>query len=195
MRSTSTPLGFCAGLLILTSLNGAPAPPQDHVQANGITIAYQSFSSPDRETVLLIAGTGMQLTGWPVQLCEELVKRNYRVVIYDNRDIGLSTQFDAAGKPDFGAVVQAAMAGKPAPLAYALYDLAKDAVGLLDALAIKKAHIAGASMGGMIAQIVATNYPERTLSLTSMMAGDGKPGAAHDRETRTDGKGPATWSG
>jgi pimeloyl-ACP methyl ester carboxylesterase len=176
MRNTSKLLCVYTGLYILNPLNGAPVSPQDHVQANEIAIAYQSFGSTDRETVLLIAGTGMQLTGWPVQLCEELVKRNYRVVIYDNRDIGLSTKFEAAGKPDFGAVVQAAIAGKPAPLRYTLYDMAKDAVGLLDALAIKKAHIAGASMGGMIAQIVATNYPERTLSLTSMMAGDGKPG-------------------
>src|SRR5215470_15477932 len=112
----------------------------------------------------------MQLTGWPLQLCEELVSRGYRVAIYDNRDSGLSTKFNAEGKPDFAAVVQASISGKPAPLPYTLYDMAEDAVGLLDALAIKKAHIAGASMGGMIAQIVATNHPGRTLSLTSMMA-------------------------
>lgn len=176
MRNTSKLIGVCAGLVTLTALHGAPAPQQGRVRANGITIAYQSFGSPDRETVLLVAGTGMQLTGWPVQLCEELVKRGHRVVIYDNRDVGLSTKFEAAGKPDFAAVVQAATTSKAAPLPYTLYDMAKDAMGLLDALAIKKAHIAGASMGGMIAQIVATNYPERTLSLTSMMATDGKPG-------------------
>jgi pimeloyl-ACP methyl ester carboxylesterase len=176
MRNAAKLIGICGDLVALTALIGAPAPQQGQVHANGISIAYETFGSPDRETVLLVAGTGMQLTGWPVQLCQELVNRGYRVVIYDNRDIGLSTKFNSKGKPDFAAVVQAAMAGKPAPLPYTLYDLAKDAVGLLDALAIKKAHIAGGSMGGMIAQIVATNYPERTLSLTSMMATDGKPG-------------------
>ena len=111
------------------------------MQANGITIAYESFSPADRETVLLIMGTGGQLTMWPVELCEELVKRGYRVIIYDNRDVGLSTRFGAAGEPDFAAVVSAAGAGKPAPLAYTLYDMAKDAAGLLDSLGIEKAHI------------------------------------------------------
>jgi pimeloyl-ACP methyl ester carboxylesterase len=176
MRNASRLIGVCGGLFALTTMTGAPAPQQGQAQANGITIAYESFGSPDRETVLLIAGTGMQLTGWPIELCQELVSRGYRVVRYDNRDIGLSTRLNAERKPDFAAVVQASKAGKPAPLSYTLYDMAKDAVGLLDALAIKKVHIAGGSMGGMIAQIVATNYPERTLSLTSMMATDGRPG-------------------
>ena len=146
------------------------------VQANGITIAYESFGPADRETVLLIMGTGGQLTAWPVELCEELVKRGYRVVRYDNRDVGLSTRFEAAGIPDFAAVVAAAQAGKAAPLPYTLYDMAKDAVGLLDSLGIGKAHIVGASMGEMIAQIVATDHRDRTLSLTSIMATSGKPG-------------------
>ena len=100
----------------------------------------------------------------------------YRVVIFDNRDIGLSTKFESSGKPDFAATVKAATTGAPSPLPYTLYDMAKDAVGLMDELRINKAHVVGASMGGMIAQIVATNFPERTLSLTSMMAPGGKPG-------------------
>jgi len=104
------------------------------------------------------------------------VKRGYRVIRFDSRDVGLSTRFDDAGIPDFAAVVAAAEAGKPAPLPYTLYDMARDAVGLLDALGIKKAHIAGPSMGGMIGQIIAAEHPERTLSLTSIMAGSGKPG-------------------
>src|SRR5262245_14513953 len=103
------------------------------VKANGITIAYESFGPEDRETVLLIMGVSAQLTLWPVDLCEELVRRGYRVIRYDNRDIGLSTHFDAAGPPDFAAVVAAAQAGKPSPLPYTLYDMAKDAVGLLAA--------------------------------------------------------------
>jgi pimeloyl-ACP methyl ester carboxylesterase len=121
-------------------------------------------------------GTGGQLTAWPVELCEELVKQGYRVIRYDNRDVGFSTHFRAAGTPDFAAVVAAAQAGKPAPLPYTLYDMAKDAVGLLDTLGLRKAHIVGISMGGMIAQIVAAEHPGRALSLTSLMATSGKPG-------------------
>src|SRR5262249_58936315 len=145
------------------------------VKANGITIAYESFGPEDRETVLLIMGASAQLTLWPVELCEELVNRGYRVIRYDNRDVGLSTHFDSAGPPDFAAVVAAAKAGKPSPLPYTLDDMARDAVGLLDALGIKKAHIAGPSMGGMIGQIIAADHPDRTLSLTPIMAGSGKP--------------------
>ncbi len=101
--------------------------------------------------------------------------RGYRVVIYDNRDVGLSTKFDKAGVPDARAVIEARIAGKPSPLPYTLDDMAEDAVGLLDALGIKKAHIVGVSMGGMIAQLVAADHPEHTLSLTSIMSTSGNP--------------------
>jgi pimeloyl-ACP methyl ester carboxylesterase len=163
--------------LSVAMLAAAPEPQQrGQVQANGITIAYESRGQADRETILLIAGTAMQLTAWPDELLGELVKRGYRVIVYDNRDVGLSTKMDAAGMPDFEAVVKARLSGQPAPLSYTLYDMARDAVGLLDALGVKKAHVAGVSMGGMIAQIVATDHPKHTLSLTSIMATDGKPG-------------------
>ena len=125
--------------------------------------------------MLLIMGNGAQLTAWPVELGEELVRRGYRVVIYDNRDVGLSTKFDEAGVPDAKAVIEARLAGKPSPLPYTLDDMAKDAVGLLDALGIKKAHIVGVSMGGMIAQLVAADHPEHVLSLTSIMSTSGNP--------------------
>jgi pimeloyl-ACP methyl ester carboxylesterase len=176
VRIHSILIAILAGLTLLSPLGATTKPHEGKVQANGLTIAYESFGDSDRQTILLIGGTGMQLTDWPTNLCEDLVKRGYRVVIYDNRDIGLSTTFNAAGMPDFGGVIQAAAVGKPAPLPYTLYDMANDAVGLLDALGIQKAHIVGASMGGMIAQIVATNHPEHTLSLSSIMATDGKPG-------------------
>ena len=189
MKRTEIVGVICAAIAL-----GSPADNAGQVEANGITIAYESFGAADRETVLLIAGSAMPLTGWPVQLCNQLVKRGYRVVIYDNRDIGLSTKFDDAGVPDLAAVMKAAAEGKPAPLPYTLYDMAADAAGLLDALGIKKAHIVGVSMGGMIAQIVATNYPERALSLTSMMASDGKPGlpiiARPERFPQTPPPGP-----
>jgi pimeloyl-ACP methyl ester carboxylesterase len=145
------------------------------VQANGITIAYESFGPTDRETILLIAGTGMQLVDWPIELVEELVQRGYRVVRFDNRDIGLSTKFTEAGLPDTEAIGRALEAGEPVPLPYTLQDMAKDTVGLLDALDIQQAHLVGVSMGGAIAQLVAIDYPERTLSLTSLMADSGNP--------------------
>jgi pimeloyl-ACP methyl ester carboxylesterase len=145
------------------------------VPANGIKIAYESFGPTDRETVLLIMGNGTQLTAWPVELCDELVRRGYRALIYDNRDVGLSTKFDEAGVPDAKAVIEARLAGKPSLLPYTLDDMAKDAVGLLDALGVKKAHVVGVSMGGMIAQLMAADHPEHVLSLTSIMSTSGNP--------------------
>ena len=145
------------------------------VKANGITIAYEDYGPEDREAVLKIMGNGTQLTAWPIELIEELVRRGYRVVIYDNRDVGLSTKFDKAGVPDIKAVIEAQVAGKPSLLPYTLDDMANDAVGLLDALGIKKAHIVGVSMGGMIAQLVAADHHEHTFSLTSIMSTSGNP--------------------
>jgi pimeloyl-ACP methyl ester carboxylesterase len=144
-------------------------------EANGITLAYESFGPPDRETILWIAGTGQQLTSWPMELLEALVTRGYRIVRFDNRDSGLSTMFDEAGVPDAQAVGAALAAGEPPPLPYTLRDMARDAVGLLDALGIPQAHLVGVSMGGAIAQYVAIDFPERTLSLTSVMANSGNP--------------------
>lgn len=146
------------------------------VQANGITIEYETFGDKSNETVLLIMGLGAQLTMWPVEFCNELVSRGFHVVRFDNRDIGLSTKFEAAGMPDMAAIFGALMSGQPAKSAYSLDDMAADAVGLLSALGIKKAHIVGASMGGMIAQLVAINHPAVTLSLTSIMSTTGNPG-------------------
>ncbi|MGH7748989.1 MAG: alpha/beta fold hydrolase, partial [Candidatus Dormibacteria bacterium] len=94
---------------------------------------------------------------------------------FDNRDVGLSEKLDAAGPPDMAAIVEALGQGRTPPAAYTLSDMAADAVGLLDALGIRKAHIVGASMGGMIAQLVAADHPERTLSLTSIMSTTGAP--------------------
>ncbi|MDO8837960.1 MAG: alpha/beta hydrolase [Parvibaculum sp.] len=145
------------------------------VKANGITIEYESFGPEDRDTVLLIMGLGAQLTMWPTELCDELVARGYRVVRFDNRDVGLSHKFDDLGMPDMTAIFGALMAGKTATAPYALDEMAKDAVGLLDALGIDRAHIVGASMGGMIAQLVAINNPEYALSLTSIMSTTGNP--------------------
>lgn len=143
--------------------------------ANGITLEYESFGPDDAEPVLLIMGLGAQLTLWPFELCEGLVARGFRVIRYDNRDVGLSTKFHAAGVPHLPAVIGAIMSGQDPQVPYKLEDMAADAVGLLDALDIARAHVVGASMGGMIAQLVAADYPSRTLSLTSIMSSTGNP--------------------
>jgi pimeloyl-ACP methyl ester carboxylesterase len=148
------------------------------VQANGITIAYESFGHKDQETILLIAGTGSQTTFWPPELIDGLVQSGYRVITFDNRDVGLSTKFTSAGYPDSDAITKALQEGRPAPIPYTLGDMANDTVGLLDALNIQKAHIVGVSMGGNIAQLVAIDHPARTLSLTLIASDSGNPALA-----------------
>jgi pimeloyl-ACP methyl ester carboxylesterase/heat shock protein HslJ len=145
------------------------------VQANGITIAYESFGSAEDETILLIAGTGQQLVGWPIELVDALVERGYRVVRFDNRDIGLSTKLTDAGIPDVTAVGKALQEGKTPTIPYSVRDMARDTIDLLDALGIEQAHLVGASMGGAIGQWVAIDYPERVLSLTTIAGDSGNP--------------------
>jgi pimeloyl-ACP methyl ester carboxylesterase len=145
------------------------------VQANGIDIEYESFGSKSAETILLIMGLGAQLTQWPTALCHALVAKGYRVVRFDNRDVGLSSRMERDRAFAFSDAFFALAAGKPTFAAYSLSDMADDAVGLLDALGIEQAHIVGASMGGMIAQHIAADHPTRTLSLTSIMSSSGNP--------------------
>ncbi|QDZ07071.1 alpha/beta fold hydrolase [Sphingomonas panacisoli] len=144
-------------------------------QANGIELEYEDYGAKDAPPVLLIMGLGAQLTLWPMPMVDELVARGYRVIRYDNRDIGLSTKLDDEPAPAITAIVTALMMGSKPDVPYLLSDMADDAVGLLDALDIDKAHIMGASMGGMIAQMVAALYPTRVLSLTSIMSTTGNP--------------------
>lgn len=146
------------------------------IDANGITLAYETQGDPRHEPVLLIAGLGLQLTDWPDEFCESLVDQGYYVIRFDNRDSGLSTKMDQYGKPDLALAFAKSMFFMPLLSGYSLYDMAKDAVCLLDALGVQKAHVVGASMGGMIAQIIAATRPDRTLSLTSMMSTSGRPG-------------------
>jgi len=138
------------------------------VGANGIAIEYEAFGRPDAPAILLVMGLGMQLVAWPDSLCEGLVARGFRVVRFDNRDVGLSTR----APPSRGMTAKLARAFFKLPVRppYTLGDMARDTVGLMDALAIGAAHIVGASMGGMIAQIVAAEHPGRTRSLTSIMS-------------------------
>ena len=142
-----------------------------NVTANGIQIEYDTFGDSSSPALLLIMGGGSQMIYWEVEFCELLAKNGLFVIRFDNRDIGLSTKFENAGVPD----MMAAMRGEPVSSAYTLEDMADDAVGLLVALGIEKAHICGASVGGMIAQVISYRHPERVLSLTSIMSSTGNP--------------------
>lgn len=145
------------------------------VHANGIDIAYETHGDPANPPLLLIMGLGAQLTLWPIELVEALVERGYYVIRHDNRDIGLSTKFTEAGLPNVRRVALMRLFGLRAKLPYRLTEMAEDAVALLDALGIARAHVVGASMGGMIAQLVAIGHPDRVLSLTSIMSTTGNP--------------------
>ncbi|SBW03732.1 Beta-ketoadipate enol-lactone hydrolase [uncultured Alphaproteobacteria bacterium] len=148
-----------------------------YAAAHGIRLAYDTFGEPSSPAVLLIAGNGAQMLFWDAEFCGSLAETGFFVVRFDNRDAGLSTKFDTAGTPDIMAGIRAAMAGETVTSAYSLDDMADDCIGLLDALGIAKAHICGASMGGMIAQVVAYRHPGRVRSLTSIMSNTGNPAA------------------
>jgi pimeloyl-ACP methyl ester carboxylesterase len=134
-----------------------------------LDIAYERFGDPELPPVLLVMGLGTQMLGWPDGFCAALVARGVHVIRFDNRDIGLSSHLMDAPPPDIGAV----MLGNASSASYQLSDMASDVVGLLDALGLDSAHLAGASMGGMIAQTVAIEHPRRVRSLTSIMSSTG----------------------
>ncbi len=142
-------------------------------RANGIAIEYDIHGPAAGEPVLLIMGLGAQMTRWPLPFIELLAQRGLRVIRFDNRDVGLSEKIEAGGVPDLAKVIGALMSGQKPDVPYLLDDMAADAVGLLDALGIGRAHIVGASLGGMVAQLVAADYPDRVLSLTSIMSTTG----------------------
>lgn len=152
----------------------AHQPPQ-MAKANGIELCYEIFGSPDAEPLILIMGLGAQMIHWDDDFCRDLAGRGFRVIRFDNRDIGKSTRL-SGGKPLRPIELLKLRLFKIAPEApYKLWDMARDVVGLLDTLGIRKAHIVGASMGGMIAQEIAMQHPDRVLSLTSIMSSTGNP--------------------
>ncbi len=145
------------------------------ILANGLTFEYETFGRPQAPAILLVMGLGGQLTLWPESFCRALAEAGYYVIRYDNRDVGLSSKIDAAGKPRLLRAGIAYTLGLPVKAHYTLDDMAQDAVALLDALKIKRAHVIGTSMGGMIAQILAAKFPHRLSSLTSVMSSSGNP--------------------
>ena len=146
------------------------------VCANGIEIEYDTFGDGSNRPLILIMGLASQMVGWHPALCEKLVKKGHYVVRFDNRDVGLSTKMEEAGVPDVMELVSAFQDRSQVAAPYTLSDMAADAVGLLDALGLEKAHVCGLSMGGMIAQTLAIEYPQRLLSLVSMESTTGEAG-------------------
>lgn len=145
-------------------------------QANGITIAYETSGNPLDPPVLLIMGLGTQLTAWPQDLVDGLVEQGYYVIRFDNRDVGLSSKLHQHKKPHLLWAYLKSLIGLKQSAAYTLDDMAADALGLLDALGVARAHVVGVSMGGMIGQVFAARFANRTLSLTSIMSSSGRRG-------------------
>lgn len=143
------------------------------VQANGLHIEVDDQGPRDAPVVLLIMGLGMQLIAWPQALVDGLIARGFRVVRFDNRDMGLSQHFDHAGLPNMVLAGLRYTLRLPVKAPYTLADMARDARGVLDALGIAQAHVCGASMGGMVAQHLAADAPQRVASLTLMMTTSG----------------------
>ncbi len=151
------------------------------IAANGIEICYED-SGGDGEPLLMIMGLGGQLVDWPEGFVDAVAARGFRVIRFDNRDIGLSTEFDWPVPPR-RKIIAAFLAQRPLEVGYRLADMAADAAGLLDALSIESAHIVGVSMGGMIAQTMAFEHRAKVRSLTSIMSatGDGRNGRSDGR--------------
>ncbi len=146
------------------------------VKANGIEIEYETAGNKSDPALLLVMGLGAQMTIWPDSLFQGLAKAGFYVIRFDNRDTGLSTDFGAAGLPNIPGAIQKLMSGQKVEAPYYLKDMAADAIGLLDALGIDRANMVGASMGGMIVQIVAAEYAARTRSMVSIYSTSGRYG-------------------
>src|SRR6266581_4895818 len=139
------------------------------LSANGIAIEVEDHGPTNGEPLLLIMGLGMQLIAWPDDFVQQLVTRGFRVIRFDNRDVGLSQDFDELGVPNLAWATLKYTMHVPVSAPYGLHDMAADAVGVLDALGIARAHVCGVSMGGMIAQQLAIRHPRRVKSQTLIM--------------------------
>lgn len=146
------------------------------VQSNGLTFEVECAGDEQAPAVLLTMGLGMQLVAWPDSLIETLVGAGFRVIRYDNRDIGLSSHLDPLGQPHMVWQMVKSRLGFSMRSPYSLQDMAQDAVGILDGLGVARAHLIGVSMGGMISQRIAITAPQRVFSLTSVMSSSGAPG-------------------
>ncbi|WP_410658756.1 alpha/beta fold hydrolase [Amycolatopsis sp. lyj-112] len=152
-------------------------------RVNGLELEYDTFGSPANPPLVLVMGLGAQMVTWETGFCELLAEGGFHVVRFDNRDIGLSTYLDDLPVPDLSALAAGDLTTAP----YLLSDLASDVTGLFDALGFDRAHVVGASMGGMIVQRLAIDSPERLLSLTSIMSTTGDPSVGHPEPTALAG--------
>lgn len=148
---------------------------EKYLMANGLRLAYNEFGKPSDPAIVLIMGLGTQMTAWPISLCDALADNGYRVIRFDNRDIGLSQKIETKKKVNIAKLFIQKKLGMSLQSPYSLRDMAADTIGLLDSLNIQAAHWVGASMGGMIGQLLAAEHPERSLSLTSIMSTTGNP--------------------
>ena len=156
-------------------LTGTEHQPPQLARANGIDICYEIFGAPSAPPLLLIMGLGAQMIIWDDEFCERLAARGFCVIRFDNRDIGQSSKLHGGRRLTPFELLKLRLFHIPVSAPYKLLDMAKDTVGLMDALDIKSAHLVGASMGGMIAQEVALSFPQRVRSLTSIMSTTGNP--------------------
>jgi pimeloyl-ACP methyl ester carboxylesterase len=149
--------------------------PQQIARANGIDICYEIFGEPTAEPMLLIMGLGAQMVLWDDAFCEQLAARGFRVIRFDNRDIGQSGKMTGGKRLTPLELLKLRFLKIPVAAPYKIIDMARDTTGLMDVLGIKSAHLVGASMGGMIAQEIAISFPQRVRSLTSIMSTTGNP--------------------
>ena len=145
------------------------------IKANEIDICYEDHGDAKNPCILLVMGIGSQLINWPLTYVERLVNHGFRVICFDNRDIGLSQYFDQHPIPPIDKVIKAVVGGQKADVPYRLGDMASDAIGLLDSLGIEKAHAVGISMGGMIVQHMALSHGARLHSMISIASTTGNP--------------------
>jgi len=143
--------------------------------ANGLRLAYDEFGNAENPAIMLVMGFGTQMVAWPELFCESLANAGYRVIRFDNRDVGLSQKIEARKKTNLAKLLLYKKLGLSLQAPYTLEDMAEDAIGVLDYLEIDSANWVGASMGGMICQIIAAQHPHRSASLTSIMSTSGNP--------------------
>ena len=153
------------------------------LNANGIRIAFDTAGDPKSVPLLLVSGLGLQLTAWPDEFVEGLVELGFYVIRFDNRDSGLSTKFEHAGTPSLTLAWLKSLLRLPLKPPYRLEDMADDAIGVMSALGVARAHIVGMSMGGMVGQLMAAKFPSRVLSLTSIMSSSGRRGLPGPTQT------------
>jgi pimeloyl-ACP methyl ester carboxylesterase len=145
------------------------------VETNGVQVDCEVHGEPGAPVVLLVMGLGMPAALWPDRVVQTLAGAGFRVITFDNRDAGGSTRLEGAPVPNVLRAIWRALRRRPVSAPYTLDDMAADTVGMLDALGVERAHVVGASMGGMIGQVIAAKYPSRVLSLTSIMSNSGNP--------------------